>query len=185
MDDNKIIELYLVRSEDAIKETGVKYGKLCRYIAANILSDTQDVEECVNDTYLGLWNAIPPRKPDKLYAFICGITRNLALKKYNYISASKRNPEAVVSIAELEECVSGQNHIENELENKRIEKAISDFLSQQDIEKRVIFIRRYWYFEPIDVICKRFGFRQSKVTSMMYHTRKKLREYLESEGIEL
>ena len=185
MDDIKIIELYLVRSEDAIRETDVKYGKLCRYIAANILNDAQDIEECVNDTYLGLWNAIPPQKPDKLYAFISRVARNLALKKWEYVSASKRNPEAAVSIAELEECVSGQNYIENELDNKRIEKAISDFLWQQDMEKRVVFIRHYWHFEPVGVICKRFGFSQSKVTSMLHHTRKKLRKYLESEGIQL
>jgi len=185
MDDSGIIKLYWERSEDAIRETAAKYGKLCRYIAKNILADTQDEEECVNDTYLGAWNAIPPQKPNNFSAFISRITRNLALKKYEYISAAQRNPEAVISLAELEECVSGQDYIENELENKRIEKAISDFLWQQDIEKRTVFIRRYWYFEPIDSICKRSGFSQSKVASMLYHTRQKLREYLESEGVVL
>ena len=88
-------------------------------------------------------------------------------------------------LAELEECVSGQDTIETELENKRIEKAINDFLWQQDVEKRTVFIRRYWYFEPIDSISRRCGFSQSKTTSMLYHTRQKLKQYLESEGIEL
>ena len=185
MDDLKIVELYLSRSEDAIAETDLKYGKLCRYVAMNILRNNEDSEECVNDTYLGAWNAIPPQQPNKFSAFISRITRNLALKKYEYVSAAKRNPEVLVSLTELEECVSGQDYIEAELENKLIEKAISDFLWRQDIEKRIVFIRRYWYFEPIDSICKRCGFSQSKVTSMLYHTRQKLRQHLESEGIEL
>ena len=185
MDDSKIIELYLARSEDAIVETDLKYGKLCRYIAMNILRSIEDSDECVNDTYFGAWNAIPPQKPNKFSAFIGRITRNLALKKYAYASAAKRNPEVVVSLTELEDCVSGTDCVETELENRRIEKAISDFLWRQDIEKRTVFIRRYWYFEPIGSICARCGFSQGKVTSMLYHTRQKLREYLESEGIEL
>ena len=185
MDDIKIVELYLSRSEDAIAETDLKYGKLCRYVAMNILRNNEDSEECVNDTYFGAWNAIPPQKPNRFSAFISRITRNLALKKYEYVSAAKRNPEVLVSLTELEECISGQEYVEAELENKRIEKAISDFLWQQDIEKRTVFIRRYWYFEPIDSICKRYGFSRSKVTSMLYQTREKLRQHLESEGIEL
>ena len=185
MDDLKIVELYLSRSEEAIAETELKYGKLCRYVAMNILRNNEDSEECVNDTYFGAWNAIPPQKPNKFSAFISRITRNLALKKYEYVSAAKRNPEVLVSLTELEECVSGQDCVEAELENKRIEKAISDFLWQQDIEKRTVFIRRYWYFEPIDSICKRCGFSQNKATSMLYHTRQKLRQHLESEGIEI
>ena len=185
MEDSKIIELYWARSENAISETDTKYGKLCRYIAMNILFCVEDSEECVNDTYLGVWNAIPPQKPDKFSAFISKITRNLALKKFEFINAAKRNPEAVVSLAELEECVSGKDCVENELEYRRIEKAISDFLWKQNIYKRTVFIRRYWYFEPIDSICKRCGFSRSKVVSMLHHTRLKLREYLESEGIEL
>jgi RNA polymerase sigma-70 factor (ECF subfamily) len=151
----------------------------------NILRSNEDSDECVNDTYFGAWNAIPPHQPTRFSAFISRITRNLALKKYEHISAAKRNPEVLVSLTELEECVSGQDYVEAELENKRIEKAISDFLWRQDIEKRTVFIRRYWYFESISSICERCGLSQSKVTSMLYHTRQKLRQYLESEGIEL
>lgn len=185
MDDAKIIELYLARSEAAIAETDLKYGKLCRYIASNILANHEDRDECVNDTYFGAWNAIPPQRPNKFSAFIGKITRNLALKKYEYVSAAKRNPDAVFSLSELEDCVSGQESVEDALENRRIEKAISDFLWQLDAEKRTVFIRRYWYFEPIDRICRRYGFSKSKVTSMLYHTRQRLREHLESEGIDL
>jgi RNA polymerase sigma-70 factor (ECF subfamily) len=178
MDDAKIIELFFDRSEDAIAETAKKYGRLCQYIALNILSNNEDSEECVNDTYLGVWNAIPPQRPNIFSAFIGKITRNLALKKYEYISAEKRNPDVTCSLTELEDCVSGRDYIENELENAHIEKAISDFLWLQGEEKRTVFIRRYWYFEPIESISGRCGFSKSKVTSMLYHTRQKLKIYL-------
>ena len=185
MDDSDIIELYWQRSEDAITETDKKYGRLCRYIAMNILANTEDGEECVSDAYLGAWNSIPDKRPNKFSAFLGKITRNLALKKYEYISAAKRNPDAVCSLSELEECVSGRDCIETELENKRIEKAVSDFLWQLEEEKRAVFIRRYWYFEPVASICERSGFSSSKVTSMLYHVRLKLKTHLESEGIAL
>lgn len=185
MEDEKIIELYWERNEDAIAETSSKYGKLCFFIANNILANREDSEECVNDTYLGLWNAIPRQRPTRFSVFVGRITRNLALKKYEYLSASKRNPEAVCSFEELGDCVSGKGCVESELENKRIEQAINKFLWQQEEEKRNIFIRRYWYFESIEDICRRTGFSQSKVKSILYHLRKKLRKHLESEDIEV
>ena len=185
MDDSEIIKLFWERSEDAIKVTDVKYGRLCRYIASNILSNKQDEEECINDTYLGVWNAIPPKRPRVFSSFIGKITRNLALKKLEYISAEKRNPNAVCSLSELEECVSGNDPIESEFESKRFEKAISEFLWNQDKDKRLIFIRRYWHFESIVTISKMTGFSESKVTSMLYQTRQKLRLYLEREGFEI
>lgn len=185
MDDADILKLYLERSEAAIAETDAKYGRLCHYVAMNILANRQDSEECVNDTYLSAWNLIPPQKPGRFQVFLSRITRNLALKKYEFLSAAKRNPQAVCSLSELDDCVSGAESVENELENRRIEQAVSAFLWQQKEDQRTVFIRRYWYFEPIDVICRQTGFSRSKVTSMLYHTRQKLRSYLESEGIEL
>lgn len=185
MEDEKIIGLYWDRNEDAIVETSSKYGKLCFLIANNILANHEDSEECVNDTYLGLWNAIPKQRPSRFSVFVSRITRNLALKKFEYLSAAKRNPEAVCSFEELGECVSGKEYVENELENRRIEQAIDTFLWQQGEEKRNIFIRRYWYFESIENICKRTGYSQSKIKSMLFNMRLKLRDYLESEGIEL
>lgn len=185
MEDEKIIGLYWDRNEDAIIETSSKYGKLCFLIANNILANHEDSEECVNDTYLGLWNAIPKQRPSRFSVFVSRITRNLALKKFEYLSAAKRNPEAVCSFEELGECVSGKEYIENELENRRIEQAIDAFLWQQGQEKRNIFIRRYWYFESIEKICKRTGYSQSKIKSILFNMRQKLRDYLESEGIEL
>ncbi|MCL2427449.1 MAG: sigma-70 family RNA polymerase sigma factor [Oscillospiraceae bacterium] len=185
MDDSGIIKLYWERSEDAIQATDAKYGKLCRYIAGNILNNSQDTEECVNDTYHAVWNAIPSKRPSVFSAFIGKIARNHALKKLEYISAAKRNPDAVTSLSELEECVSGRDSVESELETKRIERALTEFLWNQDRDKRIIFVRRYWHFESITTISKMFGYSESKVTSMLHQTRQKLRTYLESEGIEI
>lgn len=185
MDDQRIIDLYWERNENAIWETSSKYGKLCLLIANNILKSQEDCEECVNDTYLGLWNAIPPHRPRQLPAFVGRITRNLALRKWKYVSAAKRSPDAVCSLEELEECVSGKASVETELENKRIEQAVSAFLGRQSEKKRAVFLWRYWYFESIDSICRRTGYSQSKVKSMLCRMRKELRTYLESEEIEV
>lgn len=185
MDDYKIIELYWERKETAIKETSLKYGGLCTRIAQNILSSYEDSEECVNDTYFAVWNAIPDERPHIFSAFISRITRNLALKKYEYISALKRNPAAITSFEELGDCVSGTDSVESEAESRRVENMINKFLWQQREEKRNVFIRRYWYFDSIENICRSTGFSQSKVKSMLYEMRRKLRAYLESEGIEL
>lgn len=185
MDDNEIVELYWERKEEAIRETSLKYGRLCTRIAKNILSSYEDSEECVNDTYFAVWNAIPNERPNIFSAFVSRITRNLALKKYEYISAAKRNPAAVTSLEELEDCVSGTDSVESEIEKKHIENTIDTFLWQQGDEKRNIFIRRYWYFDSIENICKSTGFTQSKIKSMLYEMRQKLRKKLESEEIEV
>lgn len=185
MEDREIIGLYWARNEDAIRETSSKYGKLCFRIANNILANHEDSEECVNDTYLGLWNAIPEQRPTRFSVFISRIARNLSLKKFEYLSAAKRNPEAIYSFEELGDCVSGKESIENELENKLIEQTIDKFLWRQGEEKRNIFIYRYWYFESIGSICERTGFSQSKVKSILFDLRRNLRKYLESEGIEI
>lgn len=185
MDDQTIIELYWARAEDAIRETSAKYGGLCRSIAGNILASPEDREECVNDTWLSLWNAMPPHRPSRLAAFVGRVARNLALKKFDYLTARRRCPEAVCSLEELGDCVSGRETVESELEERRIERSISEFLRGQEEEKRNMFLLRYWYFEPIEGICRRTGYSESKVKSMLSRTRRKLREHLEREGIEL
>ncbi|MCI9072712.1 MAG: sigma-70 family RNA polymerase sigma factor [Lachnospiraceae bacterium] len=185
MEDEKIIGLFWERNERAISETSSKYGRLCAYIADNILSNHEDSEECVNDSYLALWNAIPENRPNRFSVFLSRIVRNLALKKYEYISAAKRNSSAVASFEELGDCVSGRESVESEMERKHIEAAINHFLWQQGEEKRNVFIRRYWYFDSIEAICKRTSSSQSRIISMLYEMRQKLRKYLESEGIEV
>lgn len=185
MEDKRLIELYWSRDESAVAETSSKYGGLLFRIADNILSNREDSEECVNDTYLGLWNAIPTQRPVHFSAFAGRIARNLALKKFDYLSAEKRNPRAVCSLEELGDCVTGREYVESEVENRRIEERIDAFLWQLEAEKRNVFLLRYWYFDSIDAICERTGYSQSKIKSMLFHTRQKLRSYLEGEGIEL
>lgn len=185
MDDERIIALYWARDEAAIRETSLKYGGLCARIAGNILVSREDGEECVNDTYLAVWNAIPDQRPTIFSAFIGRITRNLALKKYEYRSAAKRSPAAVASFEELGDCVSGTDRAESGAECRLIEELISTFLRRQKEERRNVFLRRYWYFDSIAEICAATGFSPGKVKSILYETRRKLRLYLESEGIEV
>ena len=185
MDDSRIVDLYWERNERAISETDAKYGRMLNSLSYSLLSSFEDAEECVNDTYFSVWNAIPTQRPARFSAFIGRITRNLALKRWEYLSAAKRNAAAVMSLDELGDCVSGVPGVESELENRRIEYAIEAFLWAQDAEKRNIFIRRYWYFDSIQTICNQTGFGESRVKSILSRMRQRLREYLESEGIEL
>ena len=145
MKDAEIVALYWERNEAAIQQTQQKYGAYLLKVAYNILSDFEDSRECVNDTYFGLWNAIPKERPSPFSVFASRITRNLALKKYEYLSAEKRKPEAICSFEELGDCVSGKEYVESEAENRRIEQLIDTFLCQIGEEKRNIFLCRYWY----------------------------------------
>ena len=185
MEDTALIGLYWQRDETAIEATATKYGGLCGSIARNILKAPEDCEKCLNDTYFAVWNAIPEQRPSRFSVFVSRITRNLALKKWEYLSAAKRNPAAVVSLEELGDCVSGTGGVEDEMENRRIERIIDAFLWEQSREKRDVFIRRYWYFDSIGAICEATGFSESKVKSMLLAMRRKLRDYLESEGVEI
>ena len=185
MEDNEIIALYWQRMEQAISETDAKYGKLCFHIAIHILSCQEDAEECVSDTYLGAWNAMPPHRPRRLGAFISRITRNQALKKYEYLSADKRNKNAAVSLTELADCLSGGSTPESVLESRRIAEAVSAFLWKLDPEPRNIFLRRYWYFDTVGEIARRFQCTTDRISTILYRTRKQLRAYLQKEGIEL
>lgn len=184
MEDLRIIELYFARNEQAIKETDTKYGKLCHSIAFNILNNNEDSEECVNDTYIGLWNTIPPTIPKNLMAFVCRITRNLSLKRLETISRKKRAQSMTVSLDELAEILSDES-ISVNTSDEDIGKAISDFLRQEKEDSRNVFVRKYYFFDSISDIAKCYGFTESKVKNMLYHTRNKLKEYLIKEGIEI
>lgn len=184
MDDLSIIELYFERDEQAIQETDKKYGRLCFNVAINVLGDDEDSEECVNDTYLSVWNKIPPTRPNNFKAFICKITRNLSLKKLQYNKAIKRTPESLVSFSELEN-VLPDNSIVSNIENAEIGKLISEFLMHEKPDARAVFIRKYWFFDSVEDIATRYSFSESKIKSLLYHTRSRLRDYLRKEGVEL
>lgn len=184
MDDLMIIELYFARDEQAIHETDIKYGKLCFGVANNVLSNDEDAKECVNDTYLSMWNTIPPTRPNNFAAFICKIVRNLSLKKLDFNLAKKRNPDVMVSFSELEEILP-DNRIDPDTGDEEIGRLISDFLRKEKADARNVFIRKYYFFDPVSDIAGRYSFTESKVKNMLYHTRNKLREYLKKEGIEI
>ena len=183
MDDHSIIEMYLARDEKAIRETQTKYGRLCHSIAYNILRNTEDAEECVNDAYLGVWNAIPPARPKSFTAFISKITRNLSLKKLEYYTRDKRSVNMTVSFSELEQILP-DSEAEN-ISEERLGELINSFLKTQKSEIRRVFVRRYYFFDSVEDIARTYSFSQSKVKSMLYQTRKKLKEYLSKEGIEI
>ncbi|MDF2654760.1 MAG: hypothetical protein K0R19_1234 [Bacillota bacterium] len=184
MDDHAIIELFYSRSETAIHETSQKYGNYCSRIAMNILANKEDSEECVSDTYFKTWNAIPPQRPEVLRSFLGRITRNLSLNRYKEKRRQKRGGDEVdLLLSELEGCVSSDHTVETELERGRIAGTINKFLYSIEIEHRVIFIRRYWYVDSISSIAKRLGVSESKVKSVLFRTRNRLRAYLEKEGV--
>lgn len=184
MDDERIIELYFARDEQAISETDAKYGRLCHSIAYNILNNDEDARECVNDTYVGTWNAIPPTRPSNFPAFICKITRNLSFKRIEAESRQKRSAGVLLSLDELGEALPDESIAEG-VSDGDIARFISDFLRSERADARNVFLRKYYFFDSVNDIAKRYGFSESKVKSMLYHTRKRLREFLEKEGVKI
>lgn len=184
MDDTMILDLFWARSESAISETDAKYGKYCNTIAMNILRNTEDARECVNDTYLNTWNAMPPERPSILSSFLGKITRNLSLNKYKEQRRKRRGGgEVALILDELEDCVPSTGSVEAEVESNTGIKAINTFLLSIESGDRIVFVRRYWYADSIVSIASRFQLSESKVKSMLFRTRNKLRIYLEKEGI--
>ena len=179
MEDNQIIELYWNRNEKAISETDKKYGKYCNYIAYNILQNAEDSNECVNDTYLRTWNTIPPQRPTVFKLFIAKITRNLAIDKYRK-NKHKSIMEEVLD--ELKDCTTNKS-VENEVEYSELLKNINIFLDNLSIDKRRIFIDRYWSFDSIENISNKYELKKGNIKMILSRTRKDLKEYLE--GVDL
>lgn len=182
MDDSKIIALFFARSEQAITELSAKYGKLCMHIANNILNNKQDAEECVNDTYLGAWNTIPPQKPNPLQSYICKIARNIAITKYHANSALKRNSHYDIALEELEYCLLAPETIESHLRVEELSHLLDRFLATIDTRSRVMFVRRYWYSDSVADIAVAFRMRPNSVSVQLSRTRNKLRKFLIQEG---
>ncbi len=182
MNDASIIGLYWERSENAIKETDIKYGKLCNRLANNILNNIYDAEECVNDSYLTVWNSIPDARPNNFSSFLCRIVKNLSLKRLEHLTAKKRKPEMLVSINELNDCISSAISTETSYDIAELGKTISVFLREQNETHRNIFLRRYWYYDSVKNIATDYGFKEEKVSNILFQMRKKLRKFLEREG---
>lgn len=184
MDDLRIIDLYFERNEQAITETAAKYGKLCHSIAYNVLNNHEDSEECVNDTYIGMWNAIPPARPNNFTAFICRIVRNLSLKRLEFLKREKRSVDVVLSLDELA-AVLPDDQYAPDVSDEDVGKLISQFLRTQKEDVRNVFIRKYYFFDSIKEIAVRYSFTESKVKNMLFYTRNKLKDYLIKEGVEI
>ena len=181
MEDQGIIALFFDRSEQAIVETDKKYGRYCYSIAYNILSNREDSEESVSDTYLEAWDTIPPRHPGCLNAFLAKITRHISIDRWRKRSAKKRGGgEIILALEELEDCVDAHG-VETEFSKKELTRVLNQFLLSLPETERNVFLCRYWYLDSIQTISEVTGFTQSKVTSMLHRTRGKLRKKLSEE----
>lgn len=186
MDDDKIVNLYWQRDESAIRETESKYGKYLIRIAYNVLFDLEDSKESVNDTYLKAWNSMPPHKPGILSTYLGKITRQTSIDRYRKKNSQKRRgSEYVISLSELEECVSKEAAPEQAIELQVLADAISAYLRSLPGENRNIFVCRYYFMDSIREISAYSGASESKIKSILYRTRNGLKSYLEKEGFVL
>lgn len=176
--DEKIIELFFQRSEQGIQELDIKYGKVCHKVSYNILNSRQDAEECVNDAYLGAWNAIPPAKPDPLLPYICKIVRNLSLKLYYRKEAAKRSSHYTAAMEEIEACIADPNTVEAEIDAGELARIIEAFLDTLTTENRVIFMRRYWFADSCRDIAEFAGLTEKNISVRLTRIRRKLKQYL-------
>lgn len=185
MDDLVIVELYHQRKEQAIGESEKKYGGLCRSIALRLLGVREDAEECVNDTWLAAWDKMPPDRPQSLGAFLGRITRNLSVSRWRRDHAGKRYDGMELLLSELSDCVPAPGTVEEDLERRQLGEAISAWLDTLDFEDRRLFVRRYWYGEPVKDLAAEAGERPNTLTQRLARLRKGLRVFLESEGVEV
>lgn len=185
MDDKKIIELFFCRDERAICETADKYGDFIRFIAFNVTGLHEDAEECENDTYLKLWNSIPPDMPEFFKSYIGKITRNTALSLYRKNKAAKRNCGVYVLLSELEECIPDPVSVEDEVDANYLSRVISDWLYTLSEEHRAVFVKRYWYGEAVKEIAERLKLSPSEISSLLFTLRRKLKRELAEKGVNI
>lgn len=182
MTDPQIIALFWERNEDAIRETDAAYGRKLHVLSDRILHSDQDAQECVSDTYMKTWETIPPQRPSYFFAYLAKLCRNFSLTRLQWHSAAKRNAEVVTLTREMEECIPDRAH-ERKLEGEEIGRLLDLFLEGLSTENRLIFLRRYWYADSVHEIAERYGITESKVKTQLHRTRRKLKLFLEKEGI--
>ena len=181
--DEYIIELFFARSEDAISSLDEKYGRTCRSISFNIVGNLDDADECVNDAYLGAWNAIPPARPNPLLTFVVKIVRNVSISRYRRNSAAKRSSSYTVALEELENCLADARTVDDEMESAELARIIEEFLKTLSLENRVIFMRRYYFSDSIKDISALTGLSEKNVSVRLARTRAKMRDYLNSREV--
>ncbi len=183
MDDKKIIELFFARSEKAVNELSDKYGSVCMKAAMNILADKRDAEECVNDSYLSVWETVPPQKPESLLAYVCKIVRNLSLKRIKHNSAKKRSGNYGSCFEELAECLPSAETVEDEIQASELSGIIDEFIDTLDYTNRLLFVRRYWFMDSYEDLSNITGIKEGAVRTRLSRIRGRLRDYLEKRGI--
>ena len=187
-EDKSIIALFFDRQETALTAVKQRYGQLCLSVARRILPDPRDAEECVNDTCLRAWNTIPPARPQSLSAYLCAITRNLALDRYDYNHAAKRSTALTEACEELETCLpdAGSAGDARSMETRQeFSDFLNGFLAKLKPEARIFFVRRYWYGESIREIAQAFAVSEEKVKSSLFRTRRRFAEAVRKEGISI
>ncbi len=182
MEDYQIVDLYWERSERAISETDTKYGRMLTGISLGLVHTNEDAEECLNDTYLAAWNSMPSERPIYLGAFLSKIIRRISIDKYRIAHSEKRGGKDAL-LSELSECIPSEADVVKEYDNKLLAEALNRFLYSLDEEKRNMFVRRYFYSDPIDVIARGMNVGVGKVKTVLFRTRNALRNFLSEEGI--
>ena len=183
MNDKDIIRLFFDRDETAIEQTSRKYRSYCYAIADRILRNTEDDEECLNDVWLAAWDTIPPNDPPSLSVYLGRITRNISVRMLRRINRKKRGKELTVYLEERGEALPSDNRVEAALESAELQRLLADFVSRQNKLNRNLFICRYYYLDSIGEISARYDLTQNQVKLRLFRMRKKLREYLEKEGL--
>ena len=178
IDDEKIIEMFFERKEQGLRELDNKYGKICHNLSYNIVGSRQDAEECVNDAYLGAWNAIPPTRPNPLLTYLMKIVRNISLKAYWKKEAAKRSSRCTIALEEIGDCIAALNTVEAEFEAKELARIIESFLDTLTLENRVIFMRRYWFADSCSDIAELVGLTEKNISVRLTRIRKKMKSYL-------
>ena len=178
IDDEKIIDLFFKRDQQAIQELDKKYGKICHNLSYNIVNNRQDAEECVNDAYLGAWNAIPPVRPNPLLSYIVKIVRNISLKIYWRKEAAKRSGHYTIALEEIESYIADQKTVEDEIEARELARFIGEFLDTLTLENRVIFMRRYWFADSYKDIAEFMGLSEKNISVRLTRIREKMKQYL-------
>ena len=181
--DEKIIELFFERSEEAIQELDRKYGAICRRLSFSIVNDNQDTEECIQDAYLSIWNTIPPTKPDPLLTYILKIVRNASVNLYRYKARDKRNSSFSIALQEIETFIAAENNVEAEIEAKELARIIESFLDTLTRTNRVIFMRRYWFGDSYKEIAEFTGLSEKNISVRLVRMRKQLKEYLSQKEV--
>jgi RNA polymerase sigma factor (sigma-70 family) len=183
VEDSKIIDLFFERSEQAIVELSIKYGKVCMKVSMNILNDLQDAEECVNDSYLGAWNTIPPERPNPLLSYICRLVRNISINRYKHKNAAKRNSAYDMCIDELENCLFSPGSIDDSIEEQTLSSYLDEFIGSLEDVNRMIFVRRFWYIDSYKDIAKASKLKEGTVRVRVLRIKSELKLFLEQKGV--